>query len=50
MALKDKAVEISINTLISYLEKNPEENLPRLMDVARKFMGDHAAIQARTAM
>ena len=40
MALKDKAVEISINTLISYLEKNPEENLPRLMDVARKFMGD----------
>ena len=37
-SLKDRAMEAGISTALGYLEKSPEENLPRLMAMARKLM------------
>ncbi len=38
MAMKDKAMEMAVSTALSYLEKNPDENLPKLMAMAHKAM------------
>ena len=37
MALKEKAQILAIKKALSYMDKNPEENLPKLMDWFEKF-------------
>ena len=36
--VKEKALDMSLDLAMGYLEKDPEENLPRLMAMARRLM------------
>ena len=38
--VKEKALDMSLDLAMGYLEKDPEENLPRLMAMARRLMPD----------
>ena len=38
--LKNKALELTLSSALSYLEKDPEENLPKLMNLAEKLMDE----------
>ena len=40
MGIKNAATQAAIKTALKYLEKNPEENLPKLMTWVDKFAGD----------
>lgn len=39
MTLKDKAARAALERALAYLEKDPEENLPKLMEMAHQLMG-----------
>ena len=36
--MKDKTLDLSLDVALGYLEKDPEENLPKLMAMARRLM------------
>lgn len=39
--VKDKAIEFGINAALAQVHKNPEKNLPKLLDVIKKFDKDN---------
>ena len=50
LSLKDRMTAAAVNIALGYLDKDPDTNIPKLLDWADRFLPDDAYAEARAAL